>query len=99
MKHLIFPNFLLFIIIDLLFIMYYLICIIYYLIICERSEVIIIFDSAHRWVGTAALLLLHPAVHGRDSEVRLPHLARQPVHLLLGVAEDHRLRGNEEVRL
>ena len=38
-----------------------------------------------------SLLLWHVSVHGADGEVGLPHLLRQPVHLPLGVTEDHRL--------
>mmetsp|Transcript_47404 Transcript_47404/g.136941 ORF Transcript_47404/g.136941 Transcript_47404/m.136941 type:complete len:469 (-) Transcript_47404:55-1461(-) len=38
-----------------------------------------------------ALLLGHVAVDRGHGEVRVAHLLRQPVHLLLGVAEDHRL--------
>ena len=39
-----------------------------------------------------SLLLWHVSVHGANGEVGLPHLLRQPVHLPLGVAEDHRLQ-------
>ena len=39
-----------------------------------------------------ALLLRHVAVHRRDGEVRLAHLVREPVDLLLRVAEDDGLR-------
>ena len=39
--------------------------------------------------------LLHVAVHGRDGEVGLAHLLRQPVDLSPRVAEDDRLRDGE----
>mmetsp|Transcript_8500 Transcript_8500/g.27974 ORF Transcript_8500/g.27974 Transcript_8500/m.27974 type:complete len:232 (-) Transcript_8500:564-1259(-) len=44
-----------------------------------------------------ALLLGHVAVHGRDREVGLPHLVGEPVHLLLGVAEDDCLCDGQSV--
>ena len=44
-----------------------------------------------------ALRLLHVAVHGRDGEVRLAHLLRQPVDLASRVAEYHRLRDRQRV--
>ena len=44
-----------------------------------------------------SLLLGHVAVHGAHSEVRLPHLLREPVHLTLGVAEDDGLGDGESV--
>mmetsp|Transcript_138 Transcript_138/g.252 ORF Transcript_138/g.252 Transcript_138/m.252 type:complete len:462 (+) Transcript_138:109-1494(+) len=44
-----------------------------------------------------ALLLGHVAVDGGHGEVRVAHLLRQPVHLLLGVAEDHRLGDRQRV--
>ena len=46
-----------------------------------------------------SLLLWHVSVHGANSEVGLPHLLCQPVHLPLGVAEDNCLKNANLVRL
>lgn len=46
---------------------------------------------------THSVFLRHLSVHGGDSEVVLSHLVGQPVHFLLGVAEDHRLGDGERV--
>merc|ERR1719474_2501538 len=42
-----------------------------------------------------SLLLRHVSVHRAHGEVGFPHLLSQPIHLPLGVAEDHRLCDSE----
>jgi hypothetical protein len=46
---------------------------------------------------THSVFLRHLSVHGGHGEVVLSHLVGQPVHFLLGVAEDHRLGDGERV--
>ena len=43
------------------------------------------------------LLLGHVSVHGRNCEVGLTHLLRQPINLALRVAEDDGLRDGQRV--
>eukprot|EP00906_Rhabdomonas_costata_P025811 RCo036865 len=60
----------------------------------NKNSAVALAEVPHHGVS---LLLLHPAVHAGDGEVGLAHLLGQPLHLLLGIAEDHGLGDRQRV--